>query len=140
VSRLRTATVRALRAVTLVGAVVAMQVTLLGGGPGCPLSTGAQSAPRGGGTMPGMRMGRGTESAHDVVTTREHVDSGAPDRAPCDDAPSKGCTTMAPCLFASSLHAPAFSSAKRPTATSIDTHTLALTSVTSAPELPPPRA
>jgi hypothetical protein len=140
VSRLRTTTARAVRTLALVLAVVAMQVTLLGGGPGCPLLTGAASATRGTGTMAGMRMGGSTAAAHDVMTTRAHDDGGLPDDLPSDDAASKACTSMAPCFFALSLCAPACNSVERPTATSIGTHMLALTSVTTAPELPPPRA
>ncbi len=140
VRQLRATAVRAVRAITLVLAVVVMQVTMLGGGPGCPIPTGRASATHGAGTMAGMGMGGSTASARDVVTTRARDSGGAPERAPCDDAASKGCTTMAPCLFALSLPAPAYQSPDRPTAGLIGTHVLELTSVTTAPELPPPRA
>jgi hypothetical protein len=125
---------RALRLLTLVFSFAALQLALLGGGPGCALPRSASAAAVR--SMVGMDMAGARATA--AGSHGEHERAPA---APCEDSSSpQACHSMAPCLVALSLHATASGTPGRPPATAIGTHTLALTSVTTAPELPPPRA
>jgi hypothetical protein len=133
---------RLLRLLTLVLSFFALQLTLLAGGPGCPVPGsgvgGDASAAMTGMAMAGMTM-TGTAGAKPATHDGE---STAPHSAPCDEsAAPQACPTMAPCLFAVLLP---FAQVDAPTVSASATVVAGLISlppsVTAAPELPPPRA
>ena len=125
---------RALRLLTLVLSFAALQLTLLGGGPGCALPGSPSAAAA---SMVGMDMG-GAPKAN----AASHGDRERTPAAPCEDSSSaQACRSMAPCLFALSLPQPSVTASDAPAVVPIlAIRALAPRSVTSAPELPPPRA
>jgi hypothetical protein len=127
---------RALRLLTLVLSFAALQLTLLGGGPGCALP-GSASAAVATSTMVSMDMG-GEPKAR--ATSRDAHDRTP--AAPCEDSSSaQACRSMAPCLFALSLPEPSVAASELTAVVPIlAMRALAPRSVTSAPEIPPPRA
>lgn len=131
---------RLVRLLTLVLAFASVQLTLLAGGPGCPMPTSeaTRSVPAAGADdMRGMNMNRSTATG-----VPGESPSAPADQPPCDypTAP-QACQTMAPCLFAA-LVPVATVEALEGHAPSLAIATLVLTppSETPAPELPPPRA
>lgn len=127
---------RLLRHLTLTSSFVALQLTLLGGGPGCPMpAPGAAHASASAEhesvrVMPGMAMAGAAADA----------DGAVPE--PCDGATAPtACATMTPCLFAAiapsvAVDAPSSDESSRVVAALV----LTPPSETAAPELPPPRA
>lgn len=143
---------RVLRLLTLVVSFAALQLTLLGGGPGCalPVMRVAHRAPGAARatavTMAGMDMTDPSGPAHAPADTSDtgHLAAGPAHAAPCEaSAAPRACPTMAPCLFAVVLPSvrrgvPTVIGAPSPVAVLAVVRTPP--SETPAPELPPPRA
>lgn len=144
---------RLLRILTLVVSFVALQLTLLSGGPGCPMPAGGEASgamgPMAGMEMLGDVVGRaGPERVSAAVTadgrsvTTQATTQAASHSSPCENATApQRCPTMAPCLFAMVLPT-ADAEATLASEPSSLIVALALTppSISAAPELPPPRA
>ena len=132
--RYHSTVIRALRPFVFLISFAALQLTLLGGGPGCPLPGASRAASM---SMRGM-AGMGDRRA---AATDARIDDARVPAPPCDDSSAdQACRTMAPCLFAAS---PSCSAAidGAPTATPVRATSASVPhSVTAAPELPPPRA
>ena len=82
----------------------ALQLTLVSGGPGCPMPTagsgasGALPSAAGGAGMAEMDMGAPETAASDAAAATAPT---TPHSAPCDESAAPvTCPTMAPCLFA----------------------------------------
>lgn len=143
---------RVLRLLTLVVSFAALQLTLLGGGPGCsvPAVSAGQPTPGGGtaqatmATMAEMDMTGPSAPGRDPVVSGRDGRTAAPAHAtPCDEsAAPRACPTMAPCLFAVVLppvRAAVLLVVHAPTTVAVRTTVLTPPSETPAPELPPPR-
>ena len=131
---------RIVRLLTLVVSFAALQLTLLGGGPGCPMPGAAATVSgRDGLVAPARAAMAGMTMAAPAATP----DATPPhDHVPCDEsAAPQACQTMAPCLFA--VLAPLASTelpTSAPQSRLIAALVLTPPSETAAPELPPPRA
>jgi len=143
---------RLLRLLTLVLSFASLQLTLLAGGPGCPMPVGDAAPAGAAGAMAGMDMA-GMDMAGPTASTSGPASGAAdgrpdgrqpdaPHSAPCDEsATPQACPTMAPCLFAAVLpEAQPEAPVVRGPSTVVAALVLTPASVTSAPELPPPRA
>jgi len=153
--------IRVVRLLTLLVTLASLQLSLVSGGPGCPMPSrlgprasamaamdlaamdlaamDVQGMDMAGTAMAGIVTG---VSPNDAMPASRGPGEDAPPDAPCDEsAAPDACPTMAPCMFA----ATPVTERPIPGRTEKPTRVIALLvamprSVSAAPELPPPRA
>ena len=137
---------RVLRLLTLVLSFASLQLTLLGGGPGCPTPTarGVAGSQQTGAATGAREPGMDGMAMPAAVGSPAGAHGGAADEAPApcgESAAPEACRTLAPCLFAT-VPAPVSTEVVIGTARTrvLTAVAVALPSETPAPDVPPPRA